>query len=403
MKLSTRILIGLAAGIAFGLILNVFFPEFVKPADQYVFNPIGNAFIRLIQFIVVPVVFTSLIIGLTSVKGTGKIRRYTAKLIPLYIVTSIIALGAGMLIAFLLKPGAGVTGLPGGGPENGESQSILEWLVSIIPMNPFEALAEANLLQVIISSILIGTAINLISEEKGRPFLSFTESLYEITGKILEIILKAAPVGVFALLASVAATQGLDIVAKLGLYVIGLIMAVFFMIGLYALLLFAAGAKPALFFKSLSPAFVLAFGTASSNASLPVAMENIQDRYGMSKTLASFALPFGTAVKRDGAAVFQGFNALFVAQLFDVPVTPSLIMAVFVSALLVSFSTAGVPGAGIIMMTTVLAAADLPLAAIGLVAGVDRLTDGFRTALNVIGNTANAAVLNQWEKKVRNF
>ncbi|AZB42216.1 dicarboxylate/amino acid:cation symporter [Bacillus sp. FJAT-42376] len=398
MKLSTKILIGLVSGIAVGLLLNLLFPSAVKPVDTYFFSPVGQAFIRIIQFIVVPVVFASLIIGLTSLKGTGKVGAYTVKLVPLYIVTSIIALGAGLLVAAILKPGAGVSGLQGAEAKAEKSQSILEWLVSIVPMNPFEALAEANLLQVIISAILIGAAINMISAEKGRPFVSFIESLYAITEKILQIILKAAPVGVFALIASVTATQGLDIISKLGLYVIGLLLAIFLMIGLYALILLAAGARPKAFFQSLSPAFILAFGTASSNAALPVAMENIQERYKMNKMLASFALPFGTAVKRDGAAVFQGFNALFVAQLFDVAITPSLIAAVFISALLVSFSTAGVPGAGIIMMTTVLAAANLPLEAIAMVAGVDRLTDGFRTSLNVIGNAANAAILNRWEK-----
>ncbi|MDN4526004.1 dicarboxylate/amino acid:cation symporter [Fictibacillus fluitans] len=398
LKLSTKILAGLVLGIVAGALLNAFMPGQVKSIDHYVLSPIGQAFIRIIQFIVVPVVFTSLIIGLTSLQGTGKIGSYTIKLLPLYIITSAVALAIGMVTAYLLKPGTGVSIKEvGQGPDAQKGQSLVDWLVSIVPTNPFEALSTANLLQVIISAILIGVAMNLV-KEKAQPFLALVKSVYSIVERILQIILKAAPIGVFALMASVIATQGFGVVNKLLMYILGLILALAIMGVIYYLILLMVGAKPNHFFKSFFPSFSLAFGTASSNAALPVAMDNAGDRYGMKREIASFALPFGTALKRDGAAILQGFNALFVAQFFDVPITASLIMAVFVSALLVSFSTAGVPGAGIIMMTTVLSAAGLPLEGIAIVAGVDRLTDGFRTALNVIGNVANAAVIDRWNK-----
>ncbi|MDQ0218177.1 dicarboxylate/amino acid:cation symporter [Peribacillus cavernae] len=399
MKLSTKILVGLLLGILFGALLNKVFPELVDPMDRYVLSPVGEAFIRIIQFIVVPVVFTSLIIGLTSLQGTGKIGRYAGKLIPLYIATSCMALAIGMFMAVVLEPGKGVsiseTGETPGKVE--KNQSLIDWLVSIVPTNPFEALSTANLLQVIISAIIIGVAMNLV-KEKTKPFLALIESFYAIIEKVLEIILKAAPIGVFALIASVIATQGFDTVIKLLWYVLGLIAAILLMAVFYYLFLLVVKAKPNHFFISFLPAFSLAFGTASSNAALPVAMDNAQNNYGMKRDITSFALPFGTAVKRDGAGILQGFNALFIAQLFDVPITASLIIAIFVSALLVSFSTAGVPGAGIIMMTTVLSAAGLPLEGVAIVAGVDRLTDGFRTALNMVGNTANAAIVNKWER-----
>ncbi|MDM5198174.1 dicarboxylate/amino acid:cation symporter [Fictibacillus enclensis] len=399
LKLSTKILTGLVLGIIAGALLNAFLPGQVKSIDHYVLSPVGQAFIRIIQFIVVPVVFTSLIIGLTSLQGTGKIGSYTLKLLPLYIITSAVALAIGMVTAYLLKPGTGVSITDvGQGPGKAQkSQSLVDWLVSIVPTNPFEALSTANLLQVIISAILIGVAMNLV-KEKAKPFLALVESVYSIVEKILQIILKVAPLGVFALMASVIATQGFGVVNKLIMYILGLILALAIMGVVYYLILLMVGARPNNFFKSFFPSFSLAFGTASSNAALPVAMDNAGNRYGMKREIASFALPFGTALKRDGAAILQGFNALFVAQFFDVHITASLIIAVFVSALLVSFSTAGVPGAGIIMMTTVLTAAGLPLEGIAIVAGVDRLTDGFRTALNVIGNVANAAVIDRWNK-----
>ncbi|MBS2967869.1 dicarboxylate/amino acid:cation symporter [Metabacillus sp. KIGAM252] len=399
MKLSTKILAGLILGIVAGALLHALAPGQVGTIDRYILSPIGQAFIRIIQFIVVPVVFTSLIIGLTSLQGTGKIGSYTIKLLPLYIVTSSVALAVGMITAAILQPGSGVSlSNMGEGPKTQKGQSLVEWLVSIVPTNPFEALSTANLLQVIISAVLIGVAMNLV-KDKAKPFLSLVESIYAIADRILQLILKAAPIGVFALMASVIASQGFGILNKLLLYIVGLLLAIAVMTAIYYVFLLIVGAKPNHFFKSFFPSFSLAFGTASSNAALPVSMDNAKSRYGMNHGVASFALPFGTAVKRDGAAILQGFNALFIAQFFDVPITASLITAVFISALLVSFSTAGVPGAGIIMMTTVLSAAGLPLEGIAIVAGVDRLTDGFRTALNVIGSTANAAVINRWEKE----
>ncbi|MDN4074142.1 dicarboxylate/amino acid:cation symporter [Fictibacillus sp. CENA-BCM004] len=392
-------LAGLILGILAGVLLHALVPGHVGKIDHYVLSPIGQAFIRVIQFIVVPVVFTSLIIGLTSLQGTGKIGSYTAKLLPLYIITSSIALAIGMLMAAVLKPGTGISlsKMAEAPDKTQKSQSLVDWLVGIVPTNPFEALSTANLLQVIISAVLIGAAMNLV-KEKAKPFRALVESVYAIVEKILQIILKVAPIGVFALIASVIASQGFGIVKKLLLYVVGLIAAIIVMTVIYYLFLLIVGAKPNHFFKSFFPSFSLAFGTASSNAALPVSMDNAKSHYGMRQEITSFALPFGTAVKRDGAAILQGFNALFIAQFFDVPITASLITSVFISALLVSFSTAGVPGAGIIMMTTVLSAAGLPLEGIAIVAGVDRLTDGFRTALNVIGSTANAAVINRWDK-----
>ena len=184
---------------------------------------------------------------------------------------------------------------------------------------------------------------------------------------------------------------------RLAIYILGLILAILVMTLVYALILLLAGAQPQRFFRTFMPAFSLAFGTASSNAALPVILDNAE-RYGLREDLRAFAIPLGTALKRDGAAILQGFNAVFVAQLFGVSLTPALIGAIFLSALLVSFSTAGVPGSGIIMMTTVLSAAGLPLEGVALVAGIDRFTDGFRTTLNVIGNTANAVLLNRWER-----
>lgn len=397
MNLSTFILVSLALGVAFGTLLNTAFPENIELINQSFLAPVGESFLRLIQFVVVPIVFSSLIMGLTRIQGAGQVGRYTVKLMTSYLITSAIALCVGMGTAYFLQPGSGVTGFSIS--ENisvTEAPSLISWLVSLIPVNPLEALSTGNLLQIIFSAILLGIGVQL-AKEKAKPFVELVESIYHISEKTLSVILYVAPLGVFALMSSTIATQGLELVAKLFLYVLGLVISSSIMICLDLLALFILKADPIRFLRSLAEAIALAFGTASSNAALPVVLQNIQENYGLREEIASFAIPLGTALKRDGAAILQGFNALFVAQIYQVPLTPSLLTAIAVSSLLVSFSTPGVPGAALITMATVLSASGLPLEAIALVAGIDRLTDGLKTVVNIIGNSVNAIILSHWE------
>ena len=397
MNLSTFILVSLGFGIVFGTILNTTFPENIELINQNILAPIGESFLRLIQFVVVPIVFSSLIMGLTRIQGAGQVGRYTIKLMISYVITSTIALGVGMGTAWFLQPGSGVIGFSI--PDTVAiiaPPSLTSWLVSLIPVNPLEALSTGNLLQIIFSAVLLGIGIQL-AKDQAQPFVELIESIYHISEKTLSVILYAAPLGVFALMSSTIATQGLDLVSKLLLYVLGLVMSSSIMLCLDMLILFALKADPAKFLRSLSEAIALAFGTASSNAALPVVLQNIQENYGLREEIASFAIPLGTALKRDGAAILQGFNALFVTQIYQIPLTPSLIMAIAISSLLVSFSTPGVPGAALITMATVLSASGLPLEAIALVAGIDRLTDGLKTVVNIIGNSTSAIILSYWE------
>lgn len=397
MNLSTLILASLGAGIVFGAIVNGYFPTIVTPLDNYLLTPLSESFLRLIQFVVVPIVFCSLILGLTRIQNTKQVGRYTGKLMSIYAITTGIAVVLGMVIAIVLQPGAGLTGFTlSESSEITEKASLLSWLINLIPVNPFEALSTGNLLQTIFSAALIGIAIQLVGD-KAASFVAVLESGYVISEKILTLILYVAPIGVFALISSVVATQGLLLLVKLFLYVLGLVIGTAIMISLYALILLLLKAKPVHYFQSFFPAFSLAFGTASSNAALPIALQNAQESYGMSPEIASFAIPLGTALKRDGSAILQGFNALFVAQVYHIPLTPSLILSIALSTFLVSFSTPGIPGSGVITMTTVLSAAGLPLEGVAIVAGVDRLIDGLKTVLNLVGNTTNAVILSHWE------
>ncbi|PZU98288.1 MAG: sodium:dicarboxylate symporter [Pseudanabaena sp.] len=397
MNLSTLILLSLGVGVVFGTLLNTTFPEYIELVNLSILVPVGESFLRLIQFVVVPIVFSSLIMGLTRIQGAGQVGRYTLKLMTSYVITSAIALGVGMGTAYLLQPGVGMSGFSiSESIDIKEAPSLISWLVSLIPINPLESLSNGNLLQIIFSAVLLGIGIQLAAE-KAKPFVEFIESVYHVSEKTLSIILYVAPFGVFALISSVIATQGLELVAKLFLYVLGLVIASSIMIALDMIVLLVLKASPIKFLSSLSEAIALAFGTASSNAALPVVLQNIQEKYGLREEIASFAIPLGTALKRDGAAILQGFNALFVTQIYQVPLTPSLVTAIAVSSLLVSFSTPGVPGSALITMATVLSASGLPLEAIALVAGIDRLTDGFKTVVNIIGNSTNAIILSHWE------
>lgn len=401
MSATRQILFALVLGIVVGLGLNTSTGSLpvgtIGWLDANLLTPLGSIFLRLLQFVVVPMVFCALILSLTSHDSGADVGRRAGRLLISYVITSAIALALGLLVAYWLSPGTGAEGLVSQNTTGRNADSLTQWLVGLVPDNPFSALGGGSLLQVILAAALIGTAMRALPTESA-PLQRLINSGYQVSLKILELVLKLAPLGVFALITSVIATQGLDLLLRLGLYVIGLTLALALMALFYLVLLAITGARPVSFVKNFGESLGFALGTASSGATLPLALGNARS-YGMNESLANFALPFGTALKRDGAAVLQGFNALFVAQLFNIDITTSLVLTVFTTGLLVSFSTAGVPGAGLVAMTTVLGAAGLPLEGVAVVAGVDRFTDGLRTALNVMGNCANAALLDRFDNQ----
>jgi len=389
----------LGIGILAGTAINLFIPgEAKRFLDENILRFAGTGFIRLVQFVVIPLVFTALVIGMSNILDIRKVGKYSVKLLTLYLATGFISLGLGLLVGFLLKPGRGVH-MAYQEISAPEALTLTDWMLRVIPKNPFEAVTTGNMLQVIFSALLIGAGLTLAGE-KGKPLLSFFDSVYEVIIKVVGLILKLAPVGVFALMASVIADQGLGILKNLSLYVAGMFLAALVMGGgVYSLLLALSGCKPMRFWKAFYPAFAFAFGTASSSASLPVAMDNAETRFGMKKDIIAFALPFGTSLKKDAAMLLQSLSALFVAQMAGIQLSSSQVLAIIISTVFVSFSTAGIPAGGLIMMSTVFTAAGLPLEGVVILAGVDRVTDTFRTALNVIGYTANAAILERWENR----
>lgn len=399
MTTSNRIFIALLLGTVCGFLLNVLAPSSaIEFLDGNILKVVGSGFIRLIQFIVVPLVLLSLALAVANMSDLKRIGRFSLKLLGMYLATSSVSLAVGIGLARLLKPGAGVEMAAHAAPDY-QGITMADWVLRILPRNPFEALSSGNILQVIVTAVLVGLGITLAGK-KGRPVFALFESGYEVVKKMTRVVLILAPAGVFALMASVIASQGLGILKSLAMYAVGLILGIVIIAAvMYNLIFLLAGVNPLRFWKGFSPAFLFAFGTASSGASLPLAMENAEQRYKMRSDIASFALPFGIAMKKDGAALLQGFTAVFVAQMAGIHLTPPQMTAVIVSSLLVSFSTAGIPAGGLIMMSTVLTAAGLPLEGLVILAGLDRLTDTFRSSLNVIGPAANAALLEKWEAR----
>lgn len=396
MNLSILILASLVLGIGFGATVHEIYPQWIYPLDRYLLSPMGQIFLRLIQFVVVPIVFCSLLLGLTRIKSAVQVGRYILKLLAGYLLSSAVAIGLGLVVVSVMHPGVGVPAFKVGEVVTVRTKpDLLEWLINLIPVNPLQSLSEGNLLQVIVCGILVAIGMQK-SGDKSASFGQLVESIYAISESILGVILYLAPLGVFGLIGSVIANQGILILVQLFNYMAVVVLAIGVMFGLYLLVLLGIGRPPISFLRTFSPSLSLAFATASSNAALPIALNNAS-QFALAPEIANFAIPLGTALKRDGMAVGQVINALFVAQLYDIPIDNTLLFGVSLSTLLVSLSTAGVPGAGIVMMTTIFTAVGLPVEGVALLAGVDRLLDSFHTILNLQGNLVNAILLDWWE------
>jgi proton glutamate symport protein len=397
MSLSAIIPLALGAGITVGAVLHEFFPTWVEPLNINLLTPLGQVFLRSIQFVVIPIVFSSLLLALGQ--NSSNTKQHTAKLLISYICTSTIAVGLGIFTAIIIHPGAdaSMAGLVRSQIRVTEqSPDLIAWFVGLVPTNPLEAIRSGNLIQIIFSSVLIGMGIRQ-SGDQAKPFILIIESIYVISEKVLSLILYTAPVGIFALISSVIAVQGINILSQLLTYMISSISAIALMMGVYIIFLVISQVKILHFFRSFSDSLILAFGTASSKAVLPIALQNAKEIYGLSPIIANLAIPLGTALKHDGIAVGYSFNALFVAQLYDVPITPSLIITIFLSTFLVSFSAAGVPGTGMVLMVTIFTVSGLPLEGVAILAGIDQLMDSFRTLLNVLGTISHAVILGKGE------
>ncbi len=405
-RLHTKILIGLVAGVPVGLLLG--------PRVEYI-EPAGDLFLRLIRMIVVPLVFSSLFVGTASLGNIRKLGRIGGKTILYYLCTTAIAIVIGLALGNMIKPGSGLDEstktqllesyrseasekieIAGQRPPGvgGAVKALLDTVIRVVPGNPVASLAESNMLQIIFFALLFGIAITLVPDNKGQPAIDFFEAVSEGMIQLVHIVMKFAPIGVLALIASVVGKFGLEILLSLIKYalvvVAGLIIHV---VVVYSSAVRVLGRmSPIAFFRGIRPAQLIAFSTSSSNATLPVTIECAEANLGVSEEVSSFVLPLGATINMDGTALYQGVAAIFIAQVYGIHLTLGDQLTIVVMATLASIGAAGVPGIGVITLAMVLETLGLPLEGIALILGVDRLLDMIRTTVNITGD-ASAAVI----------
>jgi len=395
-SLTIRIVIGMGAGVVVGLLLNAI--GVAGFADDYLvgglFHVVGAVFLRSLTLLVVPLVFVSLVCGTAALEDVAKLSRVGGKTIALYLVTTATAISLALLAALIIRPGADFHLETDTVFSVQEPPSLAETIINLFPSNPVQAMAEGNMLQIIVFAGLFGLALTLAGAP-GRRVLSFFGDLNEVIMKLVMLLMELAPYGVFALIAKVFAQQGFGAIGPLVKYfsvVLGVLLLHVF--ATYPLLLKGvAGLSPFTFFRNMRAPLALAFSTASSNATLPVTLETVEHRLGVDNSIASFTVPLGATINMDGTAIMQGVATVFIAQAYGIDIGVTGYLMVVLTATLASIGTAGVPGVGLIMLAMVLRQVNLPVEGIGLIIGVDRLLDMARTAVNVSGDATVSCIV----------
>ncbi|MCH1931351.1 dicarboxylate/amino acid:cation symporter [Shewanella sp. A25] len=395
--LTSKILLGMAAGIVFGLMLRNLFPEsnFVKDyITEGFLNVIGTIFISSLKMLVVPLVFVSLVCGTCSLSEPSKLGRLGGKTLAFYLFTTSIALILAIISAVLVHPGSASLASENMQYVAKDAPSLAEVIINIVPTNPMKAMSEGNMLQIIIFAVIFGFAIAHIGE-RGKRVAALFEDLNEVIMRVVTLIMQLAPYGVFALMGKLALTLGVETFGSVVKYffVVLVVLLIHAFIVYPTLLKLFSGLNPLIFIRKMRDVQLFAFSTASSNATLPITIEASEHRLGVDNKIASFTLPLGATINMDGTAIMQGVATVFIAQVFGIELTITDYAAVVVTATLASIGTAGVPGVGLIMLAMVLNQVGLPVEGIALIIGVDRLLDMVRTAVNVTGDCVATVVI----------
>ncbi len=416
LALHWQILIGMIAGVLFGvLMVQLNAQEFVK---DYI-KPFGTIFIRLLKLIAIPLILASLIKGIADLKDISKLSSMGLKTIGLYLVSTIIAVTIGLSIVNLVNPGSSISepdrqelmaSFEGDANKKIEvatktkDNGPLQALVDMVPENIFgAAMSNRNMLQVIFFAVFFGIGMILIKEEQSRPLKDFFESVNHVVLKMIDLIMLASPIGVFALLAAlVVDSPSADVFIALLWYSLCVVIGLALMIlVVYPLAVKAVTGKSIpFFFKGISPAQLLAFSTSSSAATLPVTMERVEEHLGVDKEVSSFVLPIGATINMDGTSLYQAVAAVFIAGALGIDLSFSDQLIIVMTATLASIGSAAVPGAGMVMLVIVLGAIGVPEAGLALIFAVDRPLDMCRTMVNVTGDATVSMIVAKWEGKL---
>ena len=409
LALHWKILIGMGLGVLFGLLLS-FVPQGSQFISDYI-KPFGTIFINLLKLIAVPLILASLIKGVSDLKDISKLSQMGGRTIITYLITTLTAVTIGLILVNVIQPGKSIsvetrnelveayatdTQAKQAAAAKQQESGPLQALVDMVPSNIFLAASNnRNMLQVIFFALFFGIGMILLPGKKAKPVKKFFDSFNVIILKLIDLIMLAAPYGVFALLAAlVVEAPSLELFQALALYAITLLLGLASMIVVYIIIVRVfTKRKPNFFMRGIAPAQLLAFSTSSSAATLPVTMECVEDNLGVDEEVASFVLPIGATINMDVTSVYQGVAAVFIAQAFGLDLSLSAQLGIVFTATLASIGTAAVPSAGIVMLVIVLAQAGIPEAGLALIFAIDRPLDMCRTIVNVTGDAAVSMIV----------
>lgn len=397
--LTTVIFIALLLGAITGLILHYWVPEgFVRDTVLIngVFYVFGNGFLRGMRMLVVPLVFCSLVCGAMSIGDTKKLGKVGVKTILFYLATTALAITVALGVGILINPGRNLdmSAITIAETTIQESQPFVDVILDIIPINPIQSLAEGNMLQIIVFALIIGIILAK-QGEKASTVANFISQGNNIMMDMTLIVMKIAPIGVFCLIAKTFAAIGFDGFAPMLKYMGSVLFALGLQcFGVYLIMLKGlTGLSPIKFVKKFAPVMGFAFSTATSNATIPLSIETLHKKLGVSKKISSFTIPLGATINMDGTAIMQGVAVVFVAQAFNITLTSADYLTVIATATIASIGTAGVPGVGLITLSMVFASVGLPVEGIGIIMGIDRLLDMARTAVNITGDAVCTTIV----------
>jgi proton glutamate symport protein len=404
LALHWKILLGMALGIVVGILMTSF--DGGKEIVQDWIKPFGRIFINVLKMIAIPLILAALIKGVSDLKDISKLSKMGGRTIGIYIVTTVIAVSIGLVLVNIVNPGKSIseetrtemvenygnsTTKYKDEAKNQQESGPLQALEDLVPESIFAAAtSNRNMLQVIFFAIFFGIGLILIPEEKGETVKKFFDGFNEVILKMVDLIMLAAPYGVFALLAAlVVESPSIDLFKALGWYALTVVTGLMMMVVIYNMLVLVfTKKKPNFFMNGISPAQLLAFSTSSSAATLPVTMERVTEHLGVEEEVSSFVLPIGATINMDGTSLYQAVAAVFIAQAFGMDLTLGTQLGIIATATLASIGSAAVPGAGMVMLVGVLGYAGIPEAGLALIFAVDRPLDMCRTVVNVTGDAA---------------
>lgn len=398
--LSTQIFIALLIGALFGVVIHYWIPSsYIKDTVivEGVLYVVGQGFIRLMQMLVVPLVFCSLICGSMAIGDTKTLGKVGVKTIGFYLVTTALAVCMALGSALLINPGRGLdmdAVQKGTVSSATEATSLVDTLLNIIPKNPIQSMANGDMLPIIVFALFVGIMLAKLGT-RGSVVANFFSQFNDVMMEMTMAIMKVAPIGVFCLIARTFATVGFSAFAPMLKYMgnVTLALAIQCLV-VYQILLFVfTRLNPFKFIKKFLPVMGFAFSTATSNATIPMSIDTLSKKMGVSKQISSFTIPLGATINMDGTSIMQGVAVVFIAQAYGIPLTMGNLATVVVTATLASIGTAGVPSVGLVTLAMVLNSVGLPTEGIALIMGIDRILDMIRTAVNITGDAVCTTIV----------